>query len=78
LQIYHDITGNIGSPQDPNVSISPGFREAAIHLVVVPSSTWQTKGLYKLGPNSYFSESAYEMDDIKIATGDQTSNISLR
>jgi hypothetical protein len=61
--MYQDITGNIGSPQNPNVSISSGFRTAVIHYVAVPLSESQTESLYSLGDNSYFSESAYTMSN---------------
>lgn len=32
-QLYQDITGNIGSPQDNNTSISEGFRSAIFHYI---------------------------------------------
>jgi len=60
-EFYQAITGNIGSPQDPNVSIPPGFRKALFHLVVGGNNqTVMDTTYYALGENSYFSESAYE------------------
>ena len=32
-QLFADITGNVGSPQEPNVSIPPSFRTALAHFV---------------------------------------------
>ena len=61
MDLYHDITGNVGSSQPPNVAISSGFRTAAIHFVYGPGSAANVAQLERLGPNSYFSESAYEM-----------------
>jgi len=61
--LYHDLTGNIGSPQDENVSISHGFRTALLNWGVYGgTSAIEMKEIYSLGENSYFSESAYEMD----------------
>ena len=61
LQMYHDITGNVGSVQDANVAVGPGMRTGLIHLVLglsVSMDSW-----YALGESSYFSESAYSMAD---------------
>jgi len=62
--LSHDLTGNIGSPQDENVSISPGFRTALVNLGVIDiyTSAIDMEEIYSLGENAYFSESAYEMD----------------
>ena len=59
-EMYHDITGYVGSPQDPLVSISPGFRTAMFHLVFGGWNASMTQRYYAIGENSYFSESAYE------------------
>ncbi|TNV81423.1 hypothetical protein FGO68_gene14355 [Halteria grandinella] len=61
-EMYQDITGNVGSPQDQQVSISEGFRSAIVHYLVAYQDSTQIKALYSLGNNSYFSESAYTMD----------------
>lgn len=65
IQAYQDITGNQGSPQAADVSINSDFRSAIIHLTTVFTNETQSKSLYSLGSNSYFSESAYIMDDWK-------------
>jgi ribonuclease T2 len=64
-QLYQDITGNIGSPQDANVSISPGLRSGLIHWVGAGpySQDDMASFFYPLGQHSYFSESAYNMPD---------------
>uniref|UniRef100_A0A6B2L472 FAD-binding PCMH-type domain-containing protein n=1 Tax=Arcella intermedia TaxID=1963864 RepID=A0A6B2L472_9EUKA len=61
-QFYQDITGNINSPQDPNVSVNPGMRSAIFHLVVILPTLQDVPTFYKLGEYSYFSESAFSMD----------------
>ena len=63
LQMYQDITGNVGSPQNSNVAISDGFRTALIHYVVPFADSSEVQKLYSLGSNSYFSESAYNIDN---------------
>jgi hypothetical protein len=61
-ELYHDITGNINSPQPANTSIGPDFREAIYHVVVGGQSPERMEGIYyPLGRNSYLSESAYYM-----------------
>ncbi|KAK8859636.1 Ribonuclease T2-like protein [Apiospora arundinis] len=59
---YTSLTGNLGSAQPGDTAISSGFRSAL--------TLWNARGLttkqandtvYKLGPNSYFSESSYVM-----------------
>eukprot|EP00475_Leptophrys_vorax_P035987 TRINITY_DN6003_c0_g2_i1.p1 TRINITY_DN6003_c0_g2~~TRINITY_DN6003_c0_g2_i1.p1 ORF type:complete len:558 (+),score=124.73 TRINITY_DN6003_c0_g2_i1:21-1694(+) len=63
LEMYQDITGNLGSVQDrKGVSISPAFRTAMIHLVVGRWTEEQMREFYTLGESSYFSESAYLME----------------
>ncbi len=62
-EIYHDITGQVGSPRDDHVSISKGFRNALYHLVF--GEVWDdahVQTYYDIGENSYFSESAYLQD----------------
>ena len=63
-QLFQDITGNIGSPaSSATVSISPGLRSGIIHWVVGQFSQADLETyVYPLGENSYFSESAYEME----------------
>jgi ribonuclease T2 len=62
MEIYQDITGNLGSTQDSiGVSISPAFRTALLHLVFGFQNSTQISDFYKLGKASYFSESAYDM-----------------
>ena len=61
-ELYHDITGNVGSPQPANTSVGPDFREAIYHVVVGQQSLERMEGIYyPLGRNSYLSESAYYM-----------------
>ena len=58
-QLYHDL-----SPQPrKDVSISPGLREAVVHYIIGAAGGGE-KALapfYKIGANSYFSESALEI-----------------
>ena len=55
-------TGNLNSPQDPQVSIGPGFREAVYHVVVGGQTSARMEEVYyPLGESSYLSESAYDM-----------------
>jgi len=63
-EIHHDLTGNIGSPQDDNVSIHPEFRTALVSWGVYGggSNATEMEEIYAIGESSYFSESAYEMD----------------
>ena len=65
-QLYQDITGNLGSPRATNVSINADFREAFLHHISPDTNSHQLKALYSLGNHSYFSESAYAMDDYKV------------
>jgi ribonuclease T2 len=66
-ELYNDITGNLDSPQDPNVSISDGLRTSLFHYVVGAHSLSDlNSSVYALGPASYFSESAFEMDSFAI------------
>jgi ribonuclease T2 len=61
-EIYHDITGNLGSPHAANVSIGAEFREAMAHVVVGGQSPARMESIYyPLGGNSYLSESAFYM-----------------
>ncbi|KAL7952319.1 hypothetical protein V8C34DRAFT_319148 [Trichoderma compactum] len=47
--LYTSLTGNLGSSQPGDMAISPGFHSASMDT------------LYRIGPNSYFSESSYVM-----------------
>ena len=60
IQLFQDITGNLNSPQGKNVSISPLFREAILH-VVTGGTNDQMETWYACGSNSYFSESAFDI-----------------
>eukprot|EP01137_Pigoraptor_chileana_P009455 Opistho-2@57753 len=61
-ELYHDITGNPGSPQDPNVSIARGMRTGIVHWVAIMQTHANMDTYYALGESSYFSESSYSMD----------------
>ncbi|KAG7409343.1 hypothetical protein DER46DRAFT_628645 [Fusarium sp. MPI-SDFR-AT-0072] len=60
--IYTSLTGNLGSSKPGDTALSQGFRSA---LMLWNARTLTTKQsddtIYKLGPNSYFSESSYVM-----------------
>lgn len=62
--LYTSLTGNLGSSQPGDTAISPGFRSA---LMLWNARTLTTKQanetVYRLGPNSYFSESSYVLHD---------------
>jgi len=62
LEILHDVTGNIGSPQDPFTSVNPGMRSALFHVIFGEGNVDQ---FYALGRYSYFGECAFEMPDWK-------------
>ncbi|KAK4159541.1 hypothetical protein QBC43DRAFT_361826 [Cladorrhinum sp. PSN259] len=60
--LYTSLTGNLGSKQPSDTAISPGFRSAVMLWNARTLSTRQSDNtVYKLGPNSYFSESSYVM-----------------
>eukprot|EP00756_Hemistasia_phaeocysticola_P013693 Hpha_TRINITY_DN15295_c3_g5::TRINITY_DN15295_c3_g5_i1::g.68443::m.68443 len=65
LEYYQAITGNKGSKQADNVSISPAFRTALYHLVFSPPDKATLKGVFELvgSDNAYFNESPYTLDD---------------
>jgi len=71
-ELYADVTGNIGSPQDPNVSIPPAFRSALYHVVTGQWDALRMNSYYALGSNSYFSESAVLMGDAETGGGDKS------
>ena len=61
-QLYQDITGNIGSQQPQNVSISEGMRSDLFHYALDFTTTQkQLQEALRLGRGAYFSESALEM-----------------
>jgi hypothetical protein len=66
IQIYQDLTGNLGAEQPKGVSISPSFREAIFHVIsgsIAPGWTQEKfDAYYSLGSGSYFGESAIVMD----------------
>ncbi|GHJ89049.1 hypothetical protein NliqN6_5451 [Naganishia liquefaciens] len=58
--LYNSITGNLGSVQPDDTSISPGLRSGVLLWNARTLSTEQaTNTVYAIGPNSYFSESSY-------------------
>ncbi|KAF5670358.1 isoamyl alcohol oxidase [Fusarium circinatum] len=60
--LYTSITGNLGSAQPDDTAISPGFRSGLMLWNARTLSTKQCEDtIYKLGRNSYFSESSYVM-----------------
>ncbi|KAK3946703.1 hypothetical protein QBC32DRAFT_388631 [Pseudoneurospora amorphoporcata] len=60
--LYTSLTGNLGSTQPGGTAISPGFRSALMLWNARTLTTQQSRDtVYKLGPNSYFSESSYVM-----------------
>ena len=61
-ELYHDITGQLGSVKQNGTSISKGFRNAMFHLVFGAWDDRRTKSYYQLGNNSYFSESAFNQE----------------
>eukprot|EP00128_Syssomonas_multiformis_P013889 Colp12_sorted_trinity150504_noHs@5171 len=60
-ELYWDLPSRKDSPKDPWVSVSSGFRNAALHLCSGMRPVSEMDDYYKLGSNSYFSESAYTM-----------------
>ncbi|CAI0643882.1 unnamed protein product [Colletotrichum noveboracense] len=60
--LYTSLTGNLGSAQPGDTAISPGFRSALMLWNARTLTTQQSDDtVYRLGPNSYFSESSYVM-----------------
>ncbi|KAM0544633.1 hypothetical protein ACHAO7_008786 [Fusarium culmorum] len=60
--LYTSLTGNLGSVQPKDTAISTGFRSALMLWNARTLTTQQAnETIYKLGPNSYFSESSYVM-----------------
>ncbi|KAI8649452.1 hypothetical protein LRP88_11375 [Fusarium phalaenopsidis] len=60
--LYTSLTGNLGSSRPGDTAISPGFRSALMLWNARTLTTQQSVDtVYKLGPNSYFSESSYVM-----------------
>ncbi|RSL78070.1 hypothetical protein CEP51_008511 [Fusarium floridanum] len=60
--LYTSLTGNLGSLQPGDTAISPGFRSALMQWNARTLTTQQSMDtVYRLGPNSYFSESSYVM-----------------
>ncbi|KAM3443913.1 hypothetical protein MY4824_000361 [Beauveria thailandica] len=58
--LYTSMTGNLGSVQPSDTAISPGFRSALMLWNARTLTKEQSDHtIYKLGPNSYFSESSY-------------------
>lgn len=63
IEIYNDVTGNVGSPQPEGTSISSSFRTAIYHVVMGMSNEKQTEEMYALGTHTYFGESAYWLNN---------------
>eukprot|EP00299_Pterocystis_sp_00344_P006820 c1897_g1_i1.p1 GENE.c1897_g1_i1~~c1897_g1_i1.p1 ORF type:complete len:679 (-),score=152.43 c1897_g1_i1:41-2077(-) len=61
-QVFFDMTGYEGSPNSRNNAISDGFRNAMVLYISLAFKS-ELNQFYALGQNSYFSESAYEMDN---------------
>jgi ribonuclease T2 len=60
--LYTSLTGNLGSPQPGDTAIPPGFRSALMLWNARTLTTQQSMDtVYRLGRNSYFSESSYVM-----------------
>jgi ribonuclease T2 len=60
--LYTSLTGNLGSSRPADTAISGGFRSALMLWNARTLTTQQSNDtLYRLGPNSYFSESSYVM-----------------
>ncbi|KAK4104522.1 hypothetical protein N658DRAFT_521175 [Parathielavia hyrcaniae] len=60
--LYTSLTGNLGSARPGDTAISPGFRSALMLWNARTLTTRQAMDtVYRLGPNSYFSESSYVM-----------------
>ncbi|UKZ84050.1 hypothetical protein TrVFT333_011866 [Trichoderma virens FT-333] len=72
--LYTSLTGNLGSSQPDGTAISPGFRSAVMLWNARTLTTQQSKDtLYRIGPNSYFSESSYVMHNWTSRYWDQAS-----
>lgn len=65
-EFYDDIPGHYDSPPWVNVSLSAGMQTASLHFVFAGynQSTLESS-YYRLGSNSYFSESSYFLPDWK-------------
>ena len=62
--LYASVTGNLGSARPDDTAISAGFRSALMLWNARTLSTQQANDtVYRLGPNSYFSESSYVLHD---------------
>lgn len=66
MQLYQDVTGNVGAPQAANVSISPSFRSAFVHFIFTNRAVDAARAaaFYALGENSYMNEGAYEFEGL--------------
>eukprot|EP00757_Euglenozoa_sp_SAG-D1_P016013 gene16014-675_t len=61
-EVFQSITGQIDSPHEQGVSIPEGFRNGMVHHLSGNSGFPEVlERKYALGENSYFSESAYNM-----------------
>ena len=65
-EFYDDVASKRDSPPYVDVSLSQGMKDASIHLVIGGYNQSSLETLYyKLGSNSYFSESSYHQPDWK-------------
>jgi ribonuclease T2 len=63
-EVFHDLTGNLGSLQPNGTAVSPGMRTALYHYLSWGYNASEVnENMYTLGANSYFGESAYQMED---------------
>ena len=67
--VFHDLTGNVGSPQEEDVAISADFRTAVYHLLLLGRSTKALNSVTSaLGSASTcFGLSAYDMANYSAA-----------
>eukprot|EP00937_MAST-01D_sp_MAST-1D-sp2_P003644 g3644.t1 len=61
VQLYQDLTGNVGAAQPNGTSISPAFRRALMHVVAMGWDEDRAAGFHALSDYSYLSESAWHM-----------------
>ena len=67
MQIYQDVTGNLGAAQPADSAIPANTRSALFHVISSEGGWTQEKfdSYYSLGNSSYFGESAIVMGGFK-------------